>query len=165
MPTRSRSTTRGCARPCGSAIDPDTIVKVALRGLGHAGEHHHVAPSHPDYAQLPKITRDVAEAKKLLAEAGYPERLRLELIVPTGPRLGQVAGRDCVEQWKEAGIRVKLNLDARRRNTGTCGPRCRSAARSGTTGRSRIMTLGLAYRTGGAVERVALFEHGVRRRC
>src|SRR5262249_1883132 len=41
------------------AVDPSTILEVALRGLGELGEHHHVAPSMPDYAKLPPMNRDV----------------------------------------------------------------------------------------------------------
>ena len=38
---------------------------------GDVGENHHVAPVHPDYEPLPPLKRDIAEAKKLLKEAGH----------------------------------------------------------------------------------------------
>ena len=58
------------------AIDSNIVLQVAHRGLGQAGEHHHVSPVHPEYAKLPPLTRDVAKAKKLLADAGSSERHR-----------------------------------------------------------------------------------------
>ena len=50
------------------AIDAPTILKIAYRDLGAPGDHHHVCPVHPDYAEVPVMTRDVEAAKKLLAE-------------------------------------------------------------------------------------------------
>src|SRR5712691_3766401 len=49
------------------AIDSNTVLQIAHRGLGQPGEHHHVSPVHPEYAKLPAPVRDVAKAKKLLA--------------------------------------------------------------------------------------------------
>src|SRR5262249_40071833 len=37
------------------AVDPEKIYKIALKGLGIPGEHHHVSPIHPEYAKLPLI--------------------------------------------------------------------------------------------------------------
>ena len=34
------------------AIDSNAVLKVAHRGLGKPGEHHHVAPVHPEYANI-----------------------------------------------------------------------------------------------------------------
>jgi peptide/nickel transport system substrate-binding protein len=131
------------------ATDPDTIVKVALHGLGKPGEHHHASVSHPDYFPLPKLPRDVAAAKKLLADAGHPDGIDVELMVPTDNPWGQVQAETAVEQWKEAGIRVKLNLvpGASYWDVWTKVP-------FGCTiwyhRPLAIMTYGLAYRTGGA---------------
>jgi peptide/nickel transport system substrate-binding protein len=61
------------------AVDPEKILKVALGPLGLPGEHHHVCPIHPEYAKLPPIQRDVAKARSLLADAGYPDGVDLEI--------------------------------------------------------------------------------------
>jgi peptide/nickel transport system substrate-binding protein len=92
------------------AIDSKDIVKVALRGLGLPGEHHHVAPIHPDFAQLKPWTRDVEGAKKLLAEAGYPNGIDIEISVPKDPPWNGAEALAAIEQWKDAGIRAKLHL-------------------------------------------------------
>jgi peptide/nickel transport system substrate-binding protein len=92
------------------AADPEATLAIALRGLGDVGEHHHVAPIHPDYAKLPPFKRDVVEAKQLLQEAGYPNGLDLELNVPAQYGYLVKVAQALVEQWREADIRVQLKL-------------------------------------------------------
>lgn len=92
------------------AIDQERTLKLALRGLGAPGEHHHVSPIHPEYAKLPFFERDIAQARKLLAEAGYPDGLDLEINSPKDPAWQPAAVQAMVEQWREAGIRVKINV-------------------------------------------------------
>jgi len=92
------------------AIDSNTVLQIAHRGLGQPGEHHHVSPVHPEYAKLAPPRRDVARAKKLLAEAGYPNGIDVEIICRPQPAWELLAVQTMVEQWKEAGIRVKINV-------------------------------------------------------
>src|SRR6476660_3187822 len=54
------------------AMGSNAVLQIAHRGLGQPGEHHHVSPVHPEYAKLAPPRRDVDRARKLLAEAGYP---------------------------------------------------------------------------------------------
>lgn len=90
-------------------VDPARVLEIAHSGRGQPAEHHHVSPIHPEYAQMPRLERDVAKAKALLAEAGYPEGLDLEIACRTSPDWELLAVQVMVEQWKEAGIRVKIN--------------------------------------------------------
>src|SRR5215510_11821427 len=92
------------------AIDSNVILQLAHKGLGQVGEHHHVSPVHPEYAKLPAFSRDVARAKKLLADAGYPNGIDTEIIARPQPAWEMLAVQAMVEQWKEAGIRVKINV-------------------------------------------------------
>ena len=92
------------------AIDAAQILQISHRGLGQPGEHHHVSPVHPEYAKLPAFTRDVAKAKKLLADAGHPNGIDVELACRPEPAWELVAVQGMVEQWKDAGIRVKINV-------------------------------------------------------
>ena len=92
------------------AIDSNAVLQIAHRGLGQPGEHHHVSPVHPEYAKLAPPQRDVARAKKLLAEAGYPNGIDVEIICRPQPAWELLAVQTMVEQWKEAGIRVKINV-------------------------------------------------------
>ncbi len=92
------------------AVDPNTILQIAHRGLGKPAEHHHVSPIHPDYFPLPEMKRDVAAAKKLLADAGHSDGIRIEIACKQDPSWELTAVQAMVEQWKEAGIRVDINV-------------------------------------------------------
>ncbi|HEY2991242.1 MAG TPA: ABC transporter substrate-binding protein [Methylomirabilota bacterium] len=92
------------------AVDSNAVLQIALKGLGQPGEHHHVSPVHPEYAKLPMFQRDVAKARKLLAEAGYPNGIDTEIACRPQPAWELLAVQAMVEQWKEAGVRVKINV-------------------------------------------------------
>jgi peptide/nickel transport system substrate-binding protein len=92
------------------ALDVRQVAMVSLRSAGTPGEHHHVAPVHPDYAKLPFVERDVAKAKQLLADAGYPNGIDIEIACHGQFDWQPSAVQIMVEQWKEAGIRAKINL-------------------------------------------------------
>ena len=92
------------------ALDNAGIMQVALRGLGLPGDDTHVSPAQPDYMDVGMIKRDVAAAKKLLADAGYPNGIDTELSVPADPPWNGAESQAAVEQWKEAGIRVNLKI-------------------------------------------------------
>jgi len=92
------------------AVDTKSVLKLAYRDLGLAAQHHHVCDIHPEFAKLPPFERDVAGAKKLLAEAGHAGGLDLEIACKSDPSWELTAVQAMVEQWKEAGIRVKINV-------------------------------------------------------
>ena len=129
------------------ATDSNAVLQVAHRGLGSVGEHHHVSPIHPEYAKLPAFQRDVAKAKKLLADAGYPNGIDTEIACKPDPAVELLAVQALVEQWKEAGIRVKIN-----NMPSTQFWEVWTKVPFGFTGWTHrplgTMVLGLAYRTG-----------------
>ena len=92
------------------AIDSQSNLEASHRGLGAAGEHHHVSPIHPEYAELDPWTRDVAGAKKLLAEAGHPDGIDIEIATKKDPAWELLSVQAMVEQWKDANIRVAINV-------------------------------------------------------
>ena len=92
------------------AVDPPRVLEIAHRGLGKPAEHHHVCPIHPDYYPLPEMKRDVAKAKALLEEAGLSGGLETEIACKKDPPWELNAVQAMVEQWKEAGIKVNINL-------------------------------------------------------
>ena len=89
-------------------VDQEKMVQLALRGLGSVGEHHHVSPAHPEYAKLPKFKRDVAQAKKLLADAGV--KVDVTLDVAADNQWEEQQALAAAEQWKEIGVNVKVNV-------------------------------------------------------
>jgi peptide/nickel transport system substrate-binding protein len=92
------------------SIDPQACLDAAYKGMGQPGESHHVARVHPEYADVGQPARDVERAKLLLAEAGYPEGIDTEISCRPQPDWELLAVQSMVEQWKEAGIRVKINV-------------------------------------------------------
>jgi peptide/nickel transport system substrate-binding protein len=61
------------------AVDNSVALELGIDGAGIPAENHHVAPFHEEYAELPKIGRDVAKAKELAAASGHADT-ELELI-------------------------------------------------------------------------------------
>ncbi len=105
-----RSTMSVSAMALKLAIDQQKVIDIVFRGRASIGEHHHVAPAHPEYAKLPMVTQDIAKAKQLVAEAGYPDGLALEIACKGDPAWELASVQVMVEMWKAAGINVKINL-------------------------------------------------------
>ncbi|SLN45571.1 ABC transporter substrate-binding protein [Oceanibacterium hippocampi] len=129
------------------AIDTPRCLELGHRGLGAPGEHHHVSPVHPDYAKLEFMKRDVEAAKKLLADAGYPDGIDVEIAVKKDPAWELIAVQAMVEQWKDANIRVAINVmpSAQYWDIWTKVP---FGFTNWTHRPLGFMVLGLAYRTG-----------------
>jgi peptide/nickel transport system substrate-binding protein len=93
------------------SCDREQMLRLAYRNYGVLGEHHHVAPFHPDYFRLPPIRRDVATARRLLSEAGYPNGLDLTLALGnTQGRYEQDTAQVLQQNCAEAGIRLTLQV-------------------------------------------------------
>ena len=91
-----------------SSSDKDVIVNDILGGLATVAD----APIAPDtwgYASTMKYECDVEKAKELLAEAGYPDGIELELWTPVGRYLMDTQVCENLQaQWEKAGIKVKI---------------------------------------------------------
>jgi len=128
--------------------DAQRQLDIAHQGLGIVGEHHHVATIHPEYFKLPPFKQDIAGAKKLLKEAGYPDGIELTCNV------GNTNGtweQDSVAVLKEdaakAGINIIMNVmpSAQYWDVWTKAP---LSLTSWTHRPLAVMVLGLAYRAG-----------------
>jgi peptide/nickel transport system substrate-binding protein len=92
------------------ATDPEKCLQIAHKGVGEAAEHHHVCTVHPDYKKLNPIGYQPDEAKKLLADAGFPDGIDVEINCKPDPSWEQAAVEAMVEQWKAGGIRARINV-------------------------------------------------------
>jgi peptide/nickel transport system substrate-binding protein len=93
-----------------ASIDRERVLELVYRGLGAAGEDHHVAPIHPEYVALPKLKQDHALARKLLADAGYPNGIDLKIDCVAQPTWEQNACKAMAEMCKPAGINLAINI-------------------------------------------------------
>jgi len=93
------------------SIDNTVYRDLVFQGGGDIAENHHVAPVHPEYYALPPLKRDIAGARKLLAEAGYPDGI--ELTIDVGNTDGPWHQTVCEvmrDQMKDAGIKLNINV-------------------------------------------------------
>jgi len=128
--------------------DAQRNLDIAHQGLGIVAEHHHVASIHPDYFKLPPFKQDIAGAKKLLAEAGYPDGIELTCNVGNTDGVWEqnsvaVLKEDCAK----AGINIEMNVmpTAQYWDVWTKAP---LSLTSWTHRPLAVMVLGLAYRAG-----------------
>ena len=93
-----------------ACMDHQEILDKAFKGLGQVAENHHVCPIHPEYAALPPLKRDIEKAKALLAEAGHPNGITVE--IANGDTEGTWMTDACAifkNQAAAAGITININ--------------------------------------------------------
>jgi peptide/nickel transport system substrate-binding protein len=131
------------------SLDTEKLLQIAHGGLGAPAEHHHVAPIHPEYAKLPFMKQDIAKAKKLLAEAGHPNGVEVDLYGKKEPDWEPICMQAMAEMWKQAGIKVNLKVLPSTQYWEIWDKETHPFAFTTWTHRPLgVMVLGLAYRTG-----------------
>jgi peptide/nickel transport system substrate-binding protein len=90
------------------AVDNSVVLKLGYDNAGEPAENHHVCPIHPEYAELPKVARDPAKAKALMAEAGQADFVH-ELIT-VDEDWHRNSGDAIAAQLRDAGIKVKRTV-------------------------------------------------------
>jgi peptide/nickel transport system substrate-binding protein len=84
------------------------MVDIALFGNG-TPTHTPIPPSHPYFdASIPIVKADIAKAKKLLIDAGYPNGFDIVLQTPVGRPTRERLGLAVREMLKPIGIRVDI---------------------------------------------------------
>ena len=90
------------------ATDNAVVLQLGYNNAGTVGENHHVCPIHPEYAELPKVPRDLAKAKALMTEAGMMDH-EFELISYEADYVKN-PGDVIAEHCREAGFKVKRTV-------------------------------------------------------
>lgn len=89
--------------------DRGGIQKALLLGHGDLGNDHPISPAFPLWTELPLQEYNINKAKELLAEAGYPDGIDLELYTST-VRAGLVELATAFQEMaRPAGVRIKIN--------------------------------------------------------
>jgi peptide/nickel transport system substrate-binding protein len=89
-------------------VDRQVVVDTALLGAGVPGNDNPIAPTMADAYRHDIIPRDVEQAKKLLAEAGHPDGLDVQLHTAEAFPGMLLVAQTYVEMARDAGIRVEL---------------------------------------------------------
>jgi peptide/nickel transport system substrate-binding protein len=93
------------------AADNAAIKRLVFGEHGLVAANFHVAPVHPEYFPLRPVARDVAGAKQLLKEAGYPNGIDLDIVVGNNDGPWQQAACEALrDQVKEAGINLAVTV-------------------------------------------------------
>jgi peptide/nickel transport system substrate-binding protein len=92
-----------------AAIDREALTQVVFNGEFKPGNQW-ISPEHPYFqSTLPVPKRDLATAKKLIAEAGVKTPVEVDLMVPNNPETRQVA-EVLQAMTAEAGFAVKIRV-------------------------------------------------------
>jgi peptide/nickel transport system substrate-binding protein len=95
------------------ALDRQQIIDNALGGYGTIGYDTPVAAQDKWFGNLPAPTRDVSEAKRLLAQAGYANGIDLPAVVGLSDEPATMAFLQVAQQQlREAGIRFQITPES-----------------------------------------------------
>ncbi len=94
-------------RALNHAIDKNAVIKAGLFGFG-TSIGSHFPPHHPAYEDLTGLyPYDPAEAKRLLADAGYPDGFKTTLALPP-PAYARRGGEVIAAQLEAVGVKVDI---------------------------------------------------------
>ncbi len=129
------------------AVDNEVLLELGYDGRGLVAQDHHVSPMHPAHAKVAAPKQDIAEARRLMEEAGMLE-FEHEL-VSIDDDWRRFTTDVMAAQLRDAGFKVKrIILPAAEYNAGW-----KSFAFSSTNWNARelgVQVLDLAYRSGAA---------------
>ena len=110
-PSRKPMTELGVRQALSCAIDRKDVLDTALIGEGQVTGPLTMPLYRTDPSELFCYKRDVAKAKKLLADAGYPDGFSAEVIVASGEPATAVAEAQVIQsQLAEIGVKLTIKV-------------------------------------------------------
>lgn len=95
-------------RALAMSVDRDLLVDLVLEGLGRPSYDNILSPEYRFYIETPKVPYDTAAAKKLLAEAGHPQGLRIKLVASNRPAIRSQVAIAIKEMARPAGFDIEV---------------------------------------------------------
>ena len=89
-------------------LDRELLVDLVLEGFGRPAYDNPISPEYRYYIDYNRPSYDVARAKQLLAEAGYPGGVKVELTCSTRPPLRAQLGVALKEMARAAGFDIDV---------------------------------------------------------
>ncbi|QDY69340.1 ABC transporter substrate-binding protein [Qingshengfaniella alkalisoli] len=129
------------------AVDNNILLELGYSGRGVKADNMHVAPFHPEYAEMPPFEQNVEEARRLMEEAGMLDYEHELISIDDDWRRNTTDA--CAAQLRDAGFNVKRTIipGSTFWNDWTKYP----FSSTNWNGRELgVQVLALAYRSGGA---------------
>ncbi|MDP9837089.1 peptide/nickel transport system substrate-binding protein [Neorhizobium huautlense] len=90
------------------SVDRGLLVDIVLEGLGRPAYDNLVSPEFQYAIEAPEIAYDPEGAKKLLAEAGYPDGIKVTLVASNRPAIRAQVAVALKEMAKPAGFDIEV---------------------------------------------------------
>ena len=90
------------------AVDRPTLVDIVLEGYGRPAADNCISPGYRYLADLPQPNYDPPAARKLLAEAGYPNGIKIPLVCSNRPAIRSQVGIAVQEMARPAGFDIDM---------------------------------------------------------
>jgi peptide/nickel transport system substrate-binding protein len=90
------------------AVDRPTLVDIVLEGYGRPAADNCISPGYRYLADLPQPEYDPPAARKLLAEAGYPNGIKIPLVCSNRPAIRSQVGIAVQEMARPAGFDIDV---------------------------------------------------------
>lgn len=95
-------------RALSMAVDRDLLVDIVLEGLGRPAHDNVLSPEYRFRIDTPKVPFDPAAARRLLAEAGYPQGIKIKLVASNRPAIRTQVAIAIKEMARPAGFDIEV---------------------------------------------------------